>query len=198
MALTDVLNDRDHNPTLADVCDMIDTLDRRVENEFNTVLFRENTDATVANTVTETTIWSDTVPANTLATDRMIRFEALFSHTNNTGSNRQTNFLVYYGSSIGIAAELAFPSSSNVRPILISGFIQADLSTQQQNVDAWYRSGVTGTDSGNSADLYSSRAGMKNINEDSTTALTMSITVQHAFASASLTTTFRGIYVEVL
>jgi len=60
-------------------------------------LSTSTTSVSVSNTVAETTLWSYTVPADTLSTNRTIRITANGNYTNISGSSKKLTFFFYYG-----------------------------------------------------------------------------------------------------
>lgn len=97
------------------------------------VLDQDNPDTSVANTTTQTTLYTFTVPGGTLISNQMIQIEALLEHLNNSGSTDTVGIGVYYGGSIFVNVERGGQSSSaSPRAILLRARLYANGSSNSQ------------------------------------------------------------------
>lgn len=97
MALTDILADPKYNPTLADLADIVDELDRRIDNNFTSIKEIDGTDVTVSNTTTATEVCSFTLAANTFQPSDIFRIRIVGELLNNTGAARDIDFIFKVG-----------------------------------------------------------------------------------------------------
>lgn len=151
------------------------------------------TSVTVSNTVTETTIYSYSVPANTLGTNKVLRFTVNGTYTNQTGVNRTITVRVKYG-----ATTILTKTSGSIGSAVGTGSfnIEGNISEQAGSTSTQGGYMYCSFESGNGTSVDWTDRG--NINEDSTAIKTLSVTVQHSVASASLSLTKKYATLELL
>lgn len=163
------------------------------------VLDRLVVPVTVSNTATETSLYTFSVPANTLGTDRMIKFTAIGEFLNNTGGSEDLQIRAKYGSTtFGDVTRTANGTSASSRAIEIHGTLSAINST---SVQAGYISmdvRNAGTWGGAETSAGARRASGADLAEVSTGALNFVLTVDFATASANLSFTLKHIQLELI
>jgi len=137
--------------------------------ETSSVLDIDVSTATVSNTTTETTVYSFSVPGGTLGTGNALRFRGAMDFTTNSGS---IQLRLKYGSTT-IVPLGTFAQDSNGS--FLEALLKADGATNSQQAVFFYTHTSSGGDKGNKGTAA----------EDSTGALTFSITVEFSDASAS-------------
>lgn len=151
---------------------------------------RDVAEQEVVNTVTETTVYSYSVPANTLGSNRELFLHAKGDYLNNSGAGSDFTVKVKLGSTtIFTGPTVNHSANASRRSWTIKAYICAANATNAQRVDAQYVApaiahavdGIAGS-AGNT--LYA--ATHNSVAEDSTSALTLSITVQHGTAAATI------------
>lgn len=136
------------------------------------------TPVTVVSTTTETTVYSYSVPANTLGTNRMIRLTAIVSYQ--TTLNENITLTLTYGSTDVGYMNL---SSNTARTFVVEMYLVA--------------TGATGTQRGGFTAQNSSTA-HGTATENSTTALNLVLTAQPSVNSANDTITVHVVQTEVI
>ena len=149
------------------------------------MLDRDVTIATVTGTVTETTVYTYSLPANTLGTNKCVR---VTMHCDATASlNNGFVIRFKYGSTTIVTSPLEIGDNQTDAPETFVFFLYADGATNSQK--GWgYRVGST-TVVGGSQNLTSA--------EDSTTALNIVITAQ-ADTATGTTLDVHGVFTELL
>lgn len=148
------------------------------QTEFS-VLDRDSTTVSVNTTTVETTVYSFSVPADTLGTDKFIILKMAGTFQNNSGGSRLTTIRFKYGSTTFTA-----PARTTAGPASAEGFegsfyITADGATNVQR--GWMNLSIENDTTGHVGWIGGGTAA-----EDSTGALTLEVTVQHNFSSGSL------------
>jgi len=159
---------------------------------------------TVANTVTETAVYTKAVAGGTLGTDKMLEFTLIGDQINNSGGATTMRIKVKYGATtIYDASFTNVNAGANRGPIHIHGKLCAASATNSQRaeVNCWVDPLNEGTVSGIAItkDFVGGSAGgavlgggtfsfavHNNIGEDSTASKNLVITFQNGNASASI------------
>ena len=156
--------------------------------------------ASVTNTVTETTVYTTTVAANTLSTNRMLRITALADYLNNDGAARTLTIRIKYGTTTYATYALSLGNSATIRPVMIDSALSALNATNAQVGGArfWVENAV-GVAGNAGASLANGNGSMHAaVAEDSTGALALAITVQHDTASSNITFRMHAVQVELI
>jgi len=139
------------------------------------------TKVTTSNTVTETNVFSYTVPANTLGTGNLVRFKSVGRLTNTDASARTFTVKLYYGTT-SINCVVSLIASAGTHPVVIEGSIMADgatgaqtahLMTHRQSQDITTRQEIQGATSEAFA-------------EDSTGALALKVSITMSAADTTI------------
>ena len=152
---------------------------------------RVNSDTTVGNTITETSIYSKSITANDLGSTGGVRVRLIGQYTNNTGATRTLTVKPKFGSTTLATHTLSLTTSgtNGQYEMMVHVFntaTNAQRATSSVNVT---RAGAL-VDSAFGVALTAA--------EDTTSAKTLSITVQWDSASASATLTNKLVTMEVL
>ena len=147
---------------------------------------------TVSGTAAETSIYSYSVPANTLSTDKVLRLTMVGTYLNNSGANRTVTLRLKYG-----ATTLFSRVTGNVAASATTGsfsavcYLAAANSTSAQNGACHFHvfSGATLTQ-------FLAAGGSSAI--DSTSSQDLVVTAQHSNASASINLTIRSANLELV
>jgi hypothetical protein len=159
------------------------------------VLDRDVTQTTVANTSVETTVYSFSVPANTLGSTRMLRLILMGDHLNNSGSE-VTSVNVKFGSTTVAAYTQTYPTTSATRrAFYVCSEISAFNATNAQVAFTSFIQQPHGSPVGITGACTSVLQGTVgsyqfaehcSVAEDSTGALTLAVTVTHDTANANI------------
>jgi hypothetical protein len=159
----------------------------------------------IDDTISETTLYSFSVPANTLGIDKALRVTIRGTYLNNSGSNRTIRFKVKYGATTlydDTSENLA--SRANRRGFAIDFILAAgnSASVQRLNGSILFSLAPTTEVAGhgqlnnlsNAADvIFSGDAA-----ENSTGALTLDVTVIHSFAASTISILANTRIIELL
>lgn len=155
------------------------------------IIDRDVTTTEVVSTAAETTVYSFSVPANTLSTNKMLRLTLVGDLLNNTGAGAGFTLRVKYGSTtIGTCAVTTWNSSVNRLPwdgltvLAANNATNAQRSTTKLHGDTTSNALADGV--GNAAAADYRYSGHNGIAEDSTLAKTLAVTIQPTANSASL------------
>lgn len=198
MTFADILNDPKNNPTLADIADLIDEIQRILDEDLNNLIDREGTDAAVTNTTDETEFYTHTVAANNAGTDRMYRLQVFGEIANGVGAVRDITFKLKLGGSTAITFTQETDHSGESIHHLIA-YIQPIAKTNNVRVFGHSRINTKAnpqTTSTRGLETQGQEAATNTLSTDTTSAWTISLTAQHEAASASLTYTMHGAYLE--
>lgn len=160
------------------------------------------TEITVANTVTETTLFDVSVPGGTLSTNNAIRFTVYLSDFQCDSSESISFRMKYGGSTVAtctMATTGATTSNIDLNGAMITGLIVADGSTSAQKGFLFFNGGDGVLEDDNLASVDGERGtggGNSTGAVDSTSAQTLSITAQWAATGASNTITAEAWIVE--
>lgn len=166
------------------------------------VLARAGNATIFSNTSAEQTLFSYTVPAGLLRTDRALRFTCLWNYLNNTGANRTFTLRVKLGATTLYAdATVAIATSATIRPVFLDIVLgNADATNDQALGGRIDIANVAATTSGlgDLATASTPRLFGGSAAEDSTADLVFAVTLQASNASNSHTATRRLATLELL
>ncbi len=164
------------------------------------VLDRKVTSTEVVSSITETAVYSYSVPANTLSTNRALRCTLIGDFLNNTGGNSNLRVKAKYGATTIFDTQNALTSTSTSRrEERLEVELRAANATGAQVAWGRWTSGIDATVAGAAASLEFYREGAHNsVAEDSTAAKTFQITVQHSVNSASVSFRELGVTLELV
>lgn len=146
-------------------------------------LDKDMSQVSVNNTVTETTIYSKTIDAGILETTRWLRATILGTYLNNSGSARDLTIKLKYGATtIATAVASLSASGADLAGIVMEAFLAANDSATSQKGGFNLVGRHTPTNQNNVI-----LSGYGSASENSALDKTLSITVQHGAAHASLT-----------
>ena len=166
---------------------------------FPVILDRDVTSQEVINTTTETTIYSFTVPANTLGSDRAIRLTLIGDHLKNIGGADTITIRIKFGATTIFSSVLNTGASADRRAILIEFFLSANNATNAQVASTHYLMGTNNTVGGAGTSISADVFAIHNsIAEDTTGALALVITFEHSAADAALGTKVFTVQTELL
>lgn len=149
------------------------------------------TDVTVVNTTTETSIYSYSVPAATLDTNRLLRLTIFGDILANSGTPNLTVRVKFGGTTIYADATANFSASATRRPFFFQILLAGDGATNAQVLGGWLFVGAIGTATTGTGDLgVDENQGVAPIANtaalDQTSAQTLDVTVQWSAANASV------------
>ncbi len=165
------------------------------------VLNRDVAVATVSNTTTATDVYSFSVPASTLLTNRRLRLELDGVYLNNSGASRNLTFAITFDSTtVGSFSVNTIPASASDRYYKATAFITGFNSASSQDCQATFMlTGAGATQIATDAALNPSAfLQLATLSKDSTGALTLAVTVTHSAANANLSITCRTAILELL
>lgn len=145
----------------------------------STLVAKDLSSTTVANTTTDTTLHSISIPASTLGTADGVKFKIFVSNISGDGDG--ITLRLKYGATTVASAGLTFSTSMDSGDGFIEGFLFGNGSTSSQS----------GSILASFSDGTEARSGVATgtASEDSTGALNLIVSAQHGSASASLTIT---------
>ncbi len=141
---------------------------------------------TVGNTAVETTLYTFSIPANTLGTANALRLVIIGSMLQNASKYLQVK-LKYGATTVADAVTLSYFDSATTFSIKIEAFLVAQGATNSQFGTAYYKEGVINL---GGVGIHGTAA------EDSTGALDLVITAKWSAASASATLTSKYVILE--
>lgn len=164
-----------------------------------TIINRDFTNQVVVSTAAETTVYTFTLPANTLRKNRGLRFTMMGHLLNNTGSNRTIQLRYKIGSqTVGDHTHTA-ASNANERAISFTSFVQEDAVTNSQAGITHSMLGAVNTVAGVGAAVAETFLSHHHtLAQDGTTDLTVTLTVQLSISSGSLQATVHTIVLEYI
>ena len=142
----------------------------------------------VSNTTTETTVYSFSVPANTLETNRALRLTMAADYLNNSAGSDTFTIRVKYGATTIFQSAQSLTQDANRRGLTLDVMLSAANGTGQQVARGVFVIGPVNTFAGNTQGNVGSidEAIHASIAEDSTGALTLEVTFEHATAAATI------------
>ena len=144
-------------------------------------LARDLSTVTVTNTTTETSIFSFSIPANTLGPNRLLRVNIGGTYLNNSGGIRTLTIRLKYGATTVASFARTITEVNPVAGFIFDLYLCGDDSNSAQK--GWFNFATVD----DSQDLTFGTRAFGIAAEDSTGALTFDVTVQHGFANANLT-----------
>ena len=154
---------------------------------------RANSDTTVGNTTTETTLYSKSVTANDLAATGGLRLTMTGTWLNNSGSGKTLTLRVKFGATTIFSYGFTLSSNSSTGRFEIGvTLFNTATNAQVANIVAQYFRG------GGSTTLVDGYRNKTTAAEDTTSAKTLSVTVQWDAAHANATTTKEMAFLEIL
>jgi len=153
------------------------------------VLDRDVTTATVANTTAATTVYTFSVPANTLSTNRAIVVEAIGDVLSNAGTTPTLTVALTYGGTTFASAAISavLTASANRRALLTRATLSANNATNAQVGSGEVTILEPNTVSGTLSSVFTCYVGMHNaLTVDSTAAQTLAMTLTHNIADANI------------
>lgn len=164
-----------------------------------TLYDRATTVTTVANTVTETTLYSKTINANDL-TGKLLRFRAVASLTNSTGGNVTYELRVKFG---GVTvfdsnAQTVAGTFSGISPHKIEAAISSQDATHEVGWAYWEIPGGTISNGAAYTTTTPVNGGHNAIGATLTNANTFTVTIQLGTAAAGATFSVWGAVLEIL
>lgn len=159
----------------------------------------------VVSTAAETTVYSYSVAGGTLSTTRSVRVTMIGDYLNNSGAGRDLAIKLKYGSTTVLTASFSSSPGATRGQIRFNATIAAANSASAQVAEGWSVMADTGDGgaSGTMVSLPTSStkilSGVNNaVAENSSGALTLSLTAQHNASSANLSFRCHTVHVEVL
>lgn len=164
---------------------------------------RDVTTTAVANTTTETTVYSKSIVGGVLSTNKAVRLSIIGDYLNNSGSDSNFRVRVKYGATtVFDSGDAAMTASANTRGFKLDFMLSALNATNAQVgsctvVIANASSATAGHASGSDVfiTLSETHAGVA---EDSTAAKTLLVTLQHGTAAATITANAYIAFLEYL
>lgn len=147
----------------------------------------------IVNTTTETNLFSYTVPANTLGSTHALRVNISSDYFNNSGADRTFILKIIYGTTTmyqDTSDVIAVLSSR--RPVMIDFIFFPRNATNSQGVAGMITISNTGLATTGFGDLVTDEVLVEtpfvgaNAAEDSTTSLTLKVTITHSAADANV------------
>lgn len=160
----------------------------------------------VVSTAAETTVYTYSVPANTLSTNRALRITVIGDYLNNTGGGDTFTFRVKYGSTTYLTAAWSTSTNANRKAFTGQFILSASGATNTQVAMGW-ASLADGADTANADGTMTTTqsstnkllAGtLNNGAEDTTGALNLVLTADHAASSANLSFRCQAVHVELV
>lgn len=152
------------------------------------LLDKSTTEQTVANTVTETSVYSFTVPGGTLSTNRTLRLTVTGAYLNNSGSPDQWNLRVKFaGVTIASGLSPSMGASAASRTVRLTTELNANGTTSSQRAMTTWLIGTGAAENtydGSAATLTSAFNG--SLTADSTTGQVITVTAQHGTAASTI------------
>ena len=163
---------------------------------------RDLAEAEVTNTITETTVYSVSVPGGTLGIDRMLRVSLIGLYSNNDGAARDVTIKAKYGGTTIFDSGLV-NLANNVDNRAVSFELKLSAGGATNNQDTFgelligLAAGTTGFSS--TGDPAAHRvATYSDLAINSSVAQTLAITVQHGTASLNITLRVEAVQTELI
>jgi len=157
------------------------------------LLDQSTTEQDVVNTAAETSVYSFSIPSNTLGTAGSLRLTVTGNYLNNTGSGQSIFVAVKLGGTIfagSLSAGLASVSTSALRRgFLLQAVLNANGATNAQRAVTRAMLGLaaaTETDWGNTTVAFDLHCMHSALAKDMTAAQTITMTITHGTASSNL------------
>lgn len=162
------------------------------------VLDRDVTVTTVASTVTETTVYTYTIPANTLSTDRAVRLTHYGLLTNNTGVDRTPTIRLKFGGTTLFAYTPTLTTNATGRLWTVHAIVAPANATNAQRTS--FESMIsTPTADANLANADGHGFGRHfGLTVDTTATVTIAVTMQHSVSDANMTYAAHTTFLELM
>lgn len=152
------------------------------------------TEITVGNTTTETTLFDVSIPANRLGTNNAVRFKIFLSNYSQPGTGDKPVFRLKFGSTTVATLDISEDNNNTITGLQgwLEGFIVADgsASAQKGAISLFVSvAGYEGTDDATVGYAKASGAAGGSAAENTTSAKTLSVTVQWSGAAVGATLT---------
>jgi hypothetical protein len=176
-------------------------LNAEVRDRFNAVqrlLDRDVTVTTVVSSAAETTVYSYTVPGNTLSTDRRLRLSLIAEFTNSTGGNSTPTLRFKWGGSTRATFAPTLASNATARQWILEVDLNAENATNAQRMRA--ESMVTtavadGTEGTKQAEAVARHHALA---VDTTADAVIEISIQHDGATSTRSFSCFAVYLELM
>lgn len=157
------------------------------------------TNQVVSNTITETTVFTGTLPATAMSNDGFLRFTSFLEYTNNTGASQALDIRMRHeGALFGRIKFDAVAPNVLFRSVVVHSHV-ANLNAT--NLQLGHTEALLGNALGttpNSSGISDHRIAYDNGGAvDTTLDSDITMTVQHSVASANLSVTFRTGHIEL-
>lgn len=185
--------------TMEAIADELDAIDAKINALDNYAFFIDAATAVTSSTTLETTIFTATVPANTLSTDQFLRFTSWGYVENTSGAgNNTTTWRMKFGGSEFFNYSYTLGDTENDRAVFITGTVQAQTTTTQDCMGR-LTLGVTGTnDSSDMGADQTEALASDSLSVTATSSQAFVLTVQHTLADVDASYTFYGGFLEFL
>lgn len=155
------------------------------------IIDRNMVEAEIVNTVTETTTYSFSVPANTLGTNKALRVTIQGDYLNNSGAVRTYRLRIKYGATTLLDDTAGnITASASRRPYTLEFILSAVNSTSAQQMNGIHSlsNSTATTGEGGIGGVFDVASGVFSGTsaEDSTGALTLDVTIEHSLAAATI------------
>ena len=179
-----------------------------VTSTISAVLNRSTSTTTIVNDSAEQTLYSQSIAANLLSTNRMLRLTIFGSYLNNSGSNKTAQLKVKFGSTTlfdDVTAGLI--TGATDRPFFLQCWLANKGATNSQLLvgNFWMgrpappTSGIGDLGAQMSTDNQSVVAPLGGTaTEDTTAAKTLSVTVQHSAAASTVSVSLLSAFLELI
>jgi hypothetical protein len=165
------------------------------------VYARDVTSQAVTNTTTETTVFTTTIAAGDLSTNRQLRLTVIADYLNNTGGQESFTVRVKYGGTTFAALSHTVAVDANRRGMRVDFIISAGNSASVQYAAASMDVGAANTAGG----VGSTTAAGSRVTSahnagavDSTSSQTFAVTFQHGNTGANLSATCLSAVLELM
>jgi hypothetical protein len=155
----------------------------------------------VVDTTTETTVYTFTVPANALSTNRALRITYAADYLNNSGGNSNLDMKMKFGGTQWAGQSYLALTTSTGRRIIqpsMAMLSAANADDAQVGVSTVTFSNPGGTSGGSVGRFQERHAIHTTLAKDTTTALDLVITVKHSVADAAISFRMHWVQVELV
>jgi hypothetical protein len=165
------------------------------------VLDRVMTDLAFNTSAAENTLYSFSIPGNTIGATGILRCRFIADFLNNTGANQTGTLRIKLGATTIFASGSGNIATNAGRRVLDLDFILANLTTGSQRLGGRAHMGAAGASTGEgdiAATVIVNGTEYGTAAEDTTSAKTLAITWQHAASNASLEIARKMVVLELL
>ncbi|MCX6020583.1 MAG: carboxypeptidase-like regulatory domain-containing protein [Chloroflexi bacterium] len=160
------------------------------------VLARSVVDVAIGTTAAETTVISQSVPAGILGTTRTVKVTIEGDYVNNTGGNQSLLWKLKLGATTVVnssSGSINLATGGNTRPFIVEATI-----TNRNSANAQYGYLAVKNRADATTNLEIDLLSTGTASEDTSSAKTLVVTVQHSISSVNLVLTARVIRIEIL